>query len=117
SGASAAASGGVALGSGSISTNARDVALGSSSVTAAAVGTADTTINGVNYGFAGTAPLSVVSVGSVGSERQITNVAAGRVSGTSTDAVNGSQLFATNAAVGTLGDRVTVNEGDIVGLD
>ncbi len=41
----------------------------------------------------------MVSVGSAGKERQIQNVAAGRVSATSTDAVNGSQLFATNQAI------------------
>ncbi|PSH60549.1 hypothetical protein CU100_07750 [Phyllobacterium endophyticum] len=37
-------------------------------------------------------------------------MAAGRISKTSTDGINGSQLFATNSAVGTLGDRVTANE-------
>ena len=35
-----------------------------------------------------------VSVGAAGKERQIKNVAAGEVSATSTDAINGSQLFA-----------------------
>src|SRR6185437_15148579 len=43
---------------------------------------------------AGGAPTSVVSVGTAGNERQITNVAAGQLSATSTDAVNGSQLYA-----------------------
>ncbi|RZL63897.1 MAG: hypothetical protein EOP81_11035 [Variovorax sp.] len=88
------------------------VALGSNSITAAANATPSVTVDGKTYNFAGTAPASVVSVGSVGSERQITNVAAGRISGTSTDAINGSQLYATNQAVDTLGDqavRYTVN--------
>jgi len=50
-----------------------------------------------------------VSIGSAGSERTITNVAAGRLSATSTDAVNGSQLFATN-------QKVTQNSTDIASL-
>ncbi|MBO3278328.1 hypothetical protein JFY56_24230, partial [Pseudomonas sp. Milli4] len=54
----------------------------------------------------GTAPTSTVSVGSVGNERTITNVAAGRLSADSTDAINGSQLFATNSAIDTLSDDV-----------
>lgn len=45
-------------------------------------------------GYAGAAPVGVVSVGSVGNERQIQNVAAGQINKLSTDAVNGSQLYA-----------------------
>ncbi|WP_236200969.1 YadA-like family protein [Pseudomonas pseudonitroreducens] len=75
------------------------VALGAGSVTAAAVATTSTTIAGTDYAFAGAAPTSTLSVGDVGSERTITNVAAGRLNATSTDAVNGSQLFATNSAI------------------
>ncbi len=52
---------------------------------------------------AATAPASVVSVGAPGSERQITNVASGVVSATSTDAINGSQLFTVAAAANNLG--------------
>ena len=53
------------------------------------------TFNGVTYGdFAGATPVGIVSVGSVGSERRIQNVAAGKISATSTDAINGSQLYA-----------------------
>ncbi|WP_410694560.1 hypothetical protein, partial [Chryseobacterium sp. SIMBA_038] len=37
-----------------------------------------------------------MSVGATGAERTITNVAAGRITAASTDAVNGSQLYATN---------------------
>ena len=54
----------------------------------------------------------------------ITNVAEGTLSGTSTDAVNGSQLFATNqqvavntAGIGDLDDRVTINADAIFDLD
>lgn len=71
------------------------------------VNTPSGTINGTSYNYAGNAANSTVSVGSSGKERTITNVAAGRISGTSTDAVNGSQLFATNQAVNAIGTSVT----------
>ncbi|EIJ74895.1 YadA-like family protein [Haemophilus haemolyticus] len=53
----------------------------------------------VNVAGAPTAATRVVSLGSKGNEAQIQNVAAGVVSETSTDAVNGSQLHATNTQV------------------
>jgi hyaluronate-binding autotransporter adhesin len=98
-GATAAGQGSVALGEGAQANNANDVALGSGSVTEAAVGTSGTTIRGKHYDFAGTAPVGTVSVGDQGAERTVTNVAAGRISADSTDAVNGSQLHATNSAI------------------
>ncbi len=70
-----------------------DVALGADSETAVAVATTSASINGETKNFAGTAPVATVSVGAAGKERTITNVAAGRVSASSTDAINGSQLF------------------------
>ncbi|MEP6897557.1 MAG: YadA-like family protein [Rhodanobacter sp.] len=103
--ASAVGNGSVAMGLGAAASNANDIALGADSATAAAVGTASTTINGTTYNYAGTAPTSTVSVGSAGNERTITNVAAGRVSGTSTDAVNGSQLFAADTAITAVGTQ------------
>ncbi|WP_025123317.1 MULTISPECIES: YadA-like family protein, partial [unclassified Serratia (in: enterobacteria)] len=75
------------------------VVLGDSSAASAAVATTGVTLNGKDYAFAGTAPTSSVSVGAVGAERTITNVAAGRLNKDSTDAINGSQLFATNQAI------------------
>ncbi|AEG06860.1 YadA domain-containing protein (plasmid) [Sinorhizobium meliloti BL225C] len=105
-GATASAQGSVALGQGAQANNANDVALGSGSVTEAAVGTSGTTIRGKQYDFAGTAPVGTVSVGADGSERTITNVAAGRISADSTDAINGSQLHATNSAIEDLQDGV-----------
>lgn len=55
----------------------------------------DTTYDdGTSYTYAGSSPAGVITVGSAGSERRIQNVAAGLVSATSTDAVNGSQLYA-----------------------
>ena len=81
----------------SIGTNAKvtadnSVALGSDSVANSAVATASANINGRTYNFAGTTPVGTVSVGDSNKERTITNVAAGRISSESTDAINGSQL-------------------------
>ncbi|WP_277184955.1 YadA-like family protein [Caballeronia sp. BR00000012568055] len=77
-----------------------NVALGQgSSVTSAAVSTSNAIIDGQSYSFAGATPEGVVSVGASGVTRQITNVAAGQLSAASTDAVNGSQLYATNQAI------------------
>ncbi|KRG46398.1 hypothetical protein ARC20_05215 [Stenotrophomonas panacihumi] len=104
--ASASAADTMALGRGATAGQAGAVALGAASVTAAAVATTGTTIAGTAYTFAGTTPASTVSIGAVGSERTLTNLAAGRLSTTSTDAINGSQLFATNQAVGTLGTQL-----------
>ena len=95
-------SGATALGNASQVNVANGVALGSGSVSDAAVATTGTTLQGTSYTFAGTAPTSSVSIGSAGNERTLTNVAAGRLDATSTDAVNGSQLYATNQALNNL---------------
>ena len=85
---------GIAIGVGAQANHVNGVALGSDSETAAAVPTTNATINGITYnGFAGTAPTSTVSIGKSGGERTLTNVAAGRIADTSTDAINGSQLY------------------------
>ena len=54
-----------------------------------------------------------MSIGDSGAERTITNVAAGRVSATSTDAVNGSQLYAIKDVVDNHETRITAIEGNI----
>lgn len=98
----------IAIGNNTLADNANSVALGTNSVTDAVVNTTSATIGGKVYNFAGTNALSTVSVGSdsrssangaADYKRTITNVAAGRVSATSTDAVNGSQLNATVEAI------------------
>ncbi|PID64099.1 MAG: hypothetical protein CR974_00300 [Gammaproteobacteria bacterium] len=62
------------------------------------------TVGDLTYGgFAGAEAHGVVSVGASGSERRIQNVAAGEISATSTDAINGSQLY---QAVGNLNYRL-----------
>ena len=70
------------------------VILGNDSSDGDVVGTSSYTFNnGKTVNYAGTTPISTVSVGAKDKERTITNVAAGRVSATSTDAINGSQLY------------------------
>lgn len=98
------------------------VALGSGTITREATQENEATVNGITYsGFAGNNPLAVVSVGSEKSEtyavpdkingidgeitvtphtRQIINVGAGKISATSTDAINGSQLYMIAEQVG-----------------
>ncbi|WP_343656647.1 YadA family autotransporter adhesin, partial [Paraburkholderia caribensis] len=96
----------IAIGGNASATTSNSVALGSNSMTGAVVATTGATIGGQNYTFAGSAPVGTVSVGSAGQERTITNVAAGQLSASSTDAVNGSQLYATNQAVNQVQNQV-----------
>ena len=101
----------VAIGTNAQSDKKGAVALGSGSTTATlATNNTSATINGITYNFAGATgnPNMQVSVGSAGATRQIKNVAAGEVSATSTDAINGSQLYAVARAVKPL-KYVSVN--------
>ena len=107
--ASVTAKNGMALGSNTKVANENAVALGAGSETAAAVATPSATINGTAHNFAGVNPASTVSVGKAGTERTITNVAAGRISDVSTDAINGSQLY----AVTTEMDKGVAYAGDV----
>ena len=61
--------------------------------------------NTSSYNYAAGTPTGVITVGSVGRERRIQNVAAGLVSATSTDAVNGSQLYALTRQIRFGGDN------------
>lgn len=61
--------------------------------------------NASSYTYAAGTPTGVITVGSVGSERRIQNVAAGLVSASSTDAVNGSQLYALTRQIRFGGDN------------
>ena len=75
----------------------------------------DATVGTVTYnGFAGTAS-GVVSVGASGAERQIINVAPGKISADSTDAINGSQLYAVASQVKSSIQTIplTVNAGKV----
>ena len=106
----------LAIGNNTLADQANSVAVGTNSVSDAVVNTASASIGGKTYNFAGTNALSTFSVGSdarssaggaANYKRTVTNVAAGRVSATSTDAVNGSQL---NAAV----EAINKNHKDIL---
>ena len=113
----------IAFGKNANAAHKDSIALGANSATEAAVQTTSATVGGLTFGnFAGNAPESTLSIGSAGKERTITNVAAGRISDSSTDAVNGSQLYATQnvmnnigtTAVGVLGGNAAIaNNGTI----
>lgn len=84
------------LGSNVTATLGNSVYLGSKSayvVAGASTKGMDAYTGNGTYNYAGGTPAGVVTVGSVGKERRIQNVAAGLVSTTSTDAINGSQLY------------------------
>ena len=109
-------------------TESNSVALGSNSAISAGTqagtqakksdGTAGATTTagatGTVKGFAGQTAVGAVSVGASGAERRIQNVAAGEVSATSTDAVNGSQLYKATQGIANatneLGHRIHQNE-------
>ncbi|EKS9886935.1 YadA-like family protein [Burkholderia pyrrocinia] len=122
----------VALGAGSAADRANSLSVGSAAqqrqIINVAAGTADTdavnlkqladAIANVEGGGGGTDPLAVtydsdaknsVTLGSAGTAVKLDNVAAGTLSSTSAEAVNGSQLFATN-------QQVDANKSDIAGL-
>lgn len=103
-----------AFGMGSSASKKGSVALGAGSTTITdATKEEKMTVGGVEYDIAGAAQGvgAQVSVGSEGHERQIKHVSGGAVNESSTDAINGSQLYATNIAV----DK---NSADIaLGLD
>ena len=95
------------------------VVLGSNSTAESSdvVSTPSYTYAGGTVNFAGTTPVSTVSVGATGQERTITHVAAGRVSADSTDAINGSQLYGANQQIDNLYNTISnigkeANKGD-----
>ena len=114
----AEAENGIAIGYDAVVSQPNSVALGSHATTNPVVQTSLITIPNTNttYNVNGTNPVGTVSVGSANGLRTITNVAAGRVSETSTDAVNGSELYAvaTEAAKYT---TITTEEGSRITVD
>ena len=103
----------LAIGNGAKATEENTVAIGNNSITNTAIGTESEIINGTTHTFAGSAPLGTVSIGDIGKERTVTNVAAGRISDTSTDAVNGSQLHAIIEEADKIGTKVNSHETHI----
>ena len=91
----------------------RSIALGANSKTANVVSTPNQLVNGLWYkNYAGGSADSTLSVGSDTLKRTITNVAAGRVNAQSTDAINGSQLY---AVANTLGNLASTTKGILGG--
>ena len=87
----------IAIGKGATVSLSRSVALGDGSIAS----TAPTDVSSITipnlkrtYTVSGNWPVGIVSVGTPTAQRTITNVAAGRVTSDSTDAVNGSELYA-----------------------
>lgn len=111
-----------AIGNNTLADKSNSVALGTNSVTDNPVPTQQVVLNGVTHVFAGENPQSVVSVGSKDRagfggvkyyNRQITNVAAGQVDAASTDAVNGSQLYAAYDEIASMGAKLVKHDKDI----
>ena len=96
----------VAIGANANAAQANSVALGAGSATSAPHTGAYTLNNSYTAAGLPNAANGTVSVGSAGKERQIQNVAAGVISATSTDAINGSQLYATNNYLSNLAGGV-----------
>lgn len=108
--AKASETGAMAFGHEAIAAHKNAVALGAGAETAEAVATNQAEVKGFTYsGFAGKTPLATVSVGKAGAERTITNVAAGRINASSTDAINGSQLYLALNALGNVGNTLVTN--------
>ncbi|WP_367106374.1 YadA-like family protein [uncultured Psychrobacter sp.] len=115
--------GSAAFGVSATATKAGSVALGAGAETDKnATSEKTVVIGGKTYNFAGSVldgaggPVKTgaqVSVGATGLERQIKNVAGGRIDSSSTDAINGSQLAATNSALEDTNNNVTANTGRI----
>jgi len=113
--AEAAKTNSIAIGTGAIANRDNAVAIGGGSTTDKQ-GTIQTnmTQNGFTLNWAAgdkTLPGDIVSFGSVGYERQLKNVAAGEVTQASTDAINGSQLYAV-AEIATAGWNITAEAAD-----
>ncbi|UOO81454.1 YadA-like family protein [Uruburuella testudinis] len=113
----------VAVGSNITTSQANSVVLGNASTDRAATAETSATVGGVTYnGFAGQgkAANGVVSVGTAGKERQIINVAAGQISASSTDAINGSQLYAVASKpitfAGDSGTNINRKLGEILNI-
>lgn len=111
-----------AIGNNTFADKSNSVALGTNSVTDNPVPTQQVVLNGVTHVFAGENPQSVVSVGSKDRagfggvkyyNRQITNVAAGQIDAASTDAVNGSQLYAAYDEIASMGAKLAKHDKDI----
>lgn len=115
----------VTLGNNASAPVQNSVAIGTNSQTYDPVAFGQMDINGTTHVFAGDNPNSTVSFGSKVSEtyshldnynRQLQNVAAGRIEADSLDAVNGSQLYAAIDEINTNGQQIKKNKENIEGV-
>lgn len=117
------ASDSIVIGNGAKATQKNSIALGKGAETGTVSKVISAKIGDITYGnFAGDPVTNdesrVLSIGKAGEERTITNVAAGKILENSTDAINGSQLYATNKVLSNLaktsenvlGDSFVLNE-------
>ena len=106
----------VAIGTGANATLANSVALGGGSITDREGKALESyTFLGNTYSWAGGKKViagDVVSIGASGFERQLINLAPGDVSKTSTDAINGSQLYSAFEAIKAVNLTTKGNEGE-----
>ena len=116
--AKASTFGAIALGTGAKADKLNSVALGTASeVDKEGVARVKETILGTEYTWAGGAKVDkgdVVSIGKKGYERQLINLAPGEVSETSTDAINGSQLYSAFKAINAAKTEVVAGENTTV---
>ncbi|RKM44859.1 YadA-like family protein [Moraxella catarrhalis] len=107
------------LGSGTTGVTSNSVLLGHNTAGKTATAVSKATVNNLNLeGFAGASDTNgVVSVGSEKNERQIVNVGAGNINANSTDAVNGSQLYALATVVAKNKADIATNKANIQDLD
>ncbi len=119
------AAGAIAIGYNAEASDIDSIAIGVGSKTDAIVKTPEIVIRGQSYAMAGGNPTSTMSIGNTdtGVTRTITSLAAGRVNASSTDAINGSQLYAFQNAMDQLvldnsfnfldndGDGVSIKNG------
>ena len=105
----------VAVGTGANATLSNSVALGGGSATDREGKAHESyTFLGNTYSWAGGKKViagDVVSIGKEGYERQLINLAPGNVSGTSTDAINGSQLYSAFKAIEAVNLTTAGNTG------
>ncbi|MDO4442153.1 MAG: ESPR-type extended signal peptide-containing protein, partial [Moraxella sp.] len=81
-------------GKGTLNNRAKDKSSAGNTTTGGLGEVTNAKLNGITYGtFAGQKPVGIVTIGASGAERRIQNLAAGEISSTSTDAINGSQLY------------------------
>ena len=106
------ASNAIAIGSGANASIENSIALGAGALTTPGVDTSEATVGNITYGgFKGEDASAVLSVGNESKQRQIQNVAAGQITASSTDAINGSQLYMVTGVIDNLANSTAKGFG------